>query len=336
MKKQIVLWMLFLFVSLAVCGQEETIEKINGLSLVAERTALDTSEVDPILSIGANWAAIIPFGFMEDAQKPRLAFNGKWQWYGERIDGAREGIQALHLKGISVMLKPQLWVSHGVYTGEVQMTSEGNWKKLEESYTIFIRAFAELAEQEHVEMLCIGTELTQFTGQRPDFWRRLIKEIRSIYSGKLTYAANWDEYTDVVFWDDLDYIGVDAYFPIADSLGADEEALKRGWSKWITEINELSERFSKKILFTEFGYRSISECAINPWEYNSASAVDEDAQSMALAALFSETWNLPIMAGGFLWKWHADHKNAGGAVDNMFTVQNKKAEEIVRSVYLRK
>ena len=334
MKKTAFIALFITVVSFWGNGQLIADEKINGVSLVAERTALDTAEVVPLISVGATWAAIIPFGFMEDAHKPRLAFNGKWQWYGEQVDGAKEGIQALHKKGLSVMLKPQLWVSRGTYTGEVEMNSEGDWKKLEANYRIFVRTFAELARDEKVEMLCIGTEMTLFTQKRPDFWRELIKEIRGIYDGKLTYAANWDEYTSVVFWDDLDYIGVDAYFPIADSLGANEELLQAGWKKWMLEMENISTTFQKKILFTEFGYRSIPECAVKPWEYTAASLVDEEAQSRALAALFSVAWKSPMIAGGFLWKWHPDHLNAGGSDDTMFTVQNKKAEAVVRSVYL--
>lgn len=322
--------MLFIFLGRA---QGDFDDRINGISLVAERTALDTSEVEPLLSVGANWAAIIPFGFMEDPHQPRVVFNGKWQWYGERIEGARESIRALHKKGLSVMLKPQLWVAHGVYTGEVEMNAEKEWQKLESSYRTFIRAFAELARDEEVEMFCIGTEMTMFTRQRPDFWRKLIQEIRTIYSGKLTYAANWDEYTQVVFWDALDYIGVDAYFPIADTLVTNKATLQEGWKRWMEEMDSIGKKFQKKILFTEFGYRSIAECAIQPWEYRSSTQVNEGAQSLALEALFSVPWKSSFIVGGFLWKWHPDHANAGGKEDNSFTVQNKQAEEVVRSCY---
>jgi hypothetical protein len=42
-------------------------------------------------------------------------------------------------------------------------------------------------------------------------------EIRKIYTGKLTYAANWDDFDKVPFWKELDYIGIDAYFPLSDA-----------------------------------------------------------------------------------------------------------------------
>ena len=46
-----------------------------------------------------------------------------------------------------------------------------------------------------------------------------------MYSGKLTFGANWYlEYEDVTFWDDLDYIGIQAYFPLTkkENQGVDE------------------------------------------------------------------------------------------------------------------
>jgi hypothetical protein len=35
---------------------------------------------------------------------------------------------------------------------------------------------------------------------RPKYWQELILEIRKVYKGKLTYAANWDEFKRVPFW----------------------------------------------------------------------------------------------------------------------------------------
>ena len=65
---------------------------------------------------------------------------------------------------------------------------------LETSYKDYILTYAKAAEELNAEMLCIGTELEQFVIERPNFWKKLIREIRNVYKGKLTYAANWDEF----------------------------------------------------------------------------------------------------------------------------------------------
>ena len=40
----------------------------------------------------------------------------------------------------------------------------------------------------------------------------MIKQIRTVYTGNLTASANPGEEYSKSYWDDLDYIGVDAYY----------------------------------------------------------------------------------------------------------------------------
>ena len=86
------------------------------------------------------------------------------------------------------------------------MTNEDDWQVLENSYTQFILLYAMLAQEIDAELFCIGTELEKFIEKRPQYWSNLIKEIKKVYKGKLTYAANWDEFKRTPFWSDLDYI----------------------------------------------------------------------------------------------------------------------------------
>jgi hypothetical protein len=46
----------------------------------------------------------------------------------------------------------------------------------------------------------------------------------------LTYAANWDKYDQVSFWDELDFIGIQAYFPLTDQTNPSAEEIKKGWN----------------------------------------------------------------------------------------------------------
>jgi len=47
---------------------------------------------------------------------------------------------------------------------------------------------------------------------------KLIKKIREVYRGKLTYAAEGINAKNIEFWDALDYIGIDAYFALTDKI----------------------------------------------------------------------------------------------------------------------
>ena len=309
--------------------------KINGMSMVAVNGTIDSTNVLPLKSLGTNWAAAIPFAYMPSHTSPELSFDLDWQWKGERIEGVRNYIRELHAQDIAVMIKPQIWIGHGTYTGKILMESEEDWKKLEENYRKYILAFAQLANEEKAEMLCIGTELKFFVQDRPVFWRELIVELREKYSGKLTYAGNWDDFDGVVFWGELDFIGVDAYFPIVKKKKSSIKKLVAGWEPHKTKMDSMSLKFGRPILFTEYGYRSISGCAIKPWDYSEAGTQNEKAQQNALRAFYQVFWEDENYSGGFLWKWYPNHLEAGGPKNKMFTIQNKRAETTVKNTYSR-
>jgi len=232
------------------------------------------------------------------------------------------------------MLKPQIWVWRGDYTGELKMNSEADWRQLEDSYKDFILDFAKLAEKDGIEIFCIGTELEAFIKHRPEYWRKLISEIRLVYKGKLTYAANWDEYKRVPFSDMLDIIGIDTYFPISESKSPTLEEAKEGWQQWKTELKTFSEKESKRILFAEYGYRSVDFSGKEPWKSNrEMNSVNLEAQLNLLEGMYQSVWEEDWFAGGFLWKWFISHEKAGDAEDSQFTPQNKPAEAIVEKYY---
>lgn len=312
----------------------QNIEKINGVSFVGSRDEVAQVHVDPVLEVNANYAAVMPFGFARTLNSPNIIFDTDRQWFGETKRGARQYIELLHKNGVKIMLKPQIWVWRGEFTGDMTMKSEEDWKTFEESYSKFILAYAQLAEETKADIYCIGTELEEFVKNRPEYWQDLVDEVRYIYSGKLTYAANWDEYSRTPFWEKLDYIGVDAYFPLSEERYPTMEELKSGWQRWKPKLVDLSERSGKPILFTEFGYRSMDYTAKKPWLVDrNKMDVNLEAQADATQAIFEEFWKEDWFAGGFVWKWFIHHDVSGGEEDNRFTPQNKPAESVIRKHY---
>ncbi len=312
----------------------QVMEKINGVSFVASRNKALQTHVDEVVSINANHAAVMPFGFIRDIHSPEIIFDTDRQWFGETKQGAEQYIEMLHKNNIEVMLKPQIWIWRGEFTGTLIMKSEEDWKTLEESYDKFMLTYAKVAQETNVAVLCIGTELEKFVSNRPEYWKGLIKKIRTVYKGKLTYAANWDEYKRTPFWEALDYIGIDAYFPLSEAKTPSVEELKAGWKPWKEKIEALAEKVGKPVLFTEFGYRSMDYTAKKPWLVDEKDeGVNLNAQVNAKRAIFEEFWKEDWFAGGYVWKWFIDHKRVGGAKDNRFTPQNKPAQEIIKKYY---
>lgn len=314
------------------CAQEQ--EVINGVSFVASRNPTNQEQIDPVLGVNANYAAVMPFGFIRSLDNPNIIHNTERQWYGETREGAQQYINMLHKNGIKVMVKPQIWVWRGEFTGYMKMSTEEDWKILEDSYRDFILEYAQLAAQTKAEMFCIGTELEQFIMNRQEYWNKLIADIKAVYKGKLTYAANWDEYKRVPFWEALDYIGVDAYFPVSESKTPTVEEARAGWQRWKDELAGVSARADKPIIFTEYGYRSVDFSGKEPWRSDrSMNQVNLEAQTNTITALYQEVWSEPWFAGGFVWKWFTHDANVGGSDNTQFTPQNKPAENVIQQYY---
>lgn len=119
--------------------------KINGVSFVASRDAVNESHINPVVKVNANYAAIMPFGFIKNLEHPEIIHNTDRQWFGETKAGAEQYIDELRKKKIKIMIKPQIWVWRGEFTGFIEMTNEADWKILEDSYSKFILEYAELA-----------------------------------------------------------------------------------------------------------------------------------------------------------------------------------------------
>ncbi len=331
-------------------------DKHRGVCWVAGPNEILGSEFTRLIENGVNWISQTPFGWQRGFDNPEIGTNkdieanGYQAWWGERDEGLRITTQLAKENGIKVILKPHIWLrdSEGKWRGEIKMGSEEDWDKWFEEYSDFILHYAKLAEEEGIEMFCIGTELHQTCVERDEDWRELIRKIRSVYSGLLTYAANFsDEYQDILFWDELDYIGIQAYFPLTNNENPSVEELKDGWSQHIKRMESFSRKYNKPILFTEVGYKSTIDSGIEPWKWPERRLHNEEldriysAQTQAnlYEALFSEVWDEPWLAGFHLWKWYpsryssSDKNSSGKNID--FTPQNKPAEEVMSKWFLQ-
>ncbi|SDS24057.1 hypothetical protein SAMN04488553_1802 [Gramella sp. MAR_2010_147] len=326
----IILTITFLMLS---CQAEIPSRKINGISLVASRDSLNPAQINQLTRVNANAIALMPYAFMGNKKEPELIYNIERQWFGERAEGIEQAILLLKEQDLRIMMKPHIWLRNGDFTGDLQFSTEAEWERFETSYKKYIMLYAKISEKHHIEILCIGTELYHFVSSRPEFWKELISDIRKIYKGKLVYAENWDKVDLVNIWDDLDFIGVDAYFPLSEKVSPSEDEIRNGWQKHKSMLKSLSSKHEKPILFTEYGYRNIDYALKEPWNSNrDISGTNHGLQARALQVLYEEFWTQSWFAGGYIWKWH-QHEDSGGLENDRFTPQNKPAENIVKEYY---
>lgn len=304
---------------------------IKGTSYESPSNPVGTETFDSMDSTNVNYTAIIPFGFIANGSST-VQYNIGWQWWGERDAGVIALTEYAHEHNIKVMIKPQVWIS-GNFTGDYTVNSETEWQELEDSYRNYILHFADLADSLNADLFCIGTEWKKFVVNRPQFWSQLIDSTRAHFSGLLTYAGNWDAYDDFPHWNKLDFIGIDAYFPISNKTTPTVQECKDGWAPHFNAIKSLHKQIGKPVIFTEYGYRSVDQCGDQPWDSSSGGNLNLKAQSNAYEALYEVFWNENWFEGGFLWKWKAIHSTAGGLNNNRFTPQNKPAQAIVKHWY---
>jgi len=245
-------------------------------------------------------------------------------------------IQKAHRLGMKVLLKPHIDLINKAddehWRADIGFAYDEDWQKWFMEYQDFILHYARMAEKLNVELFCVGTELS-FTTQKNDLWRNMvISPVKNIYSGKLIYAANWDNYKNVKFWQDLDYVGIDAYFPLSYRNNPSLSELRRGWEKWKMELGNFYSSVKKPIIFTEIGYASSPHAPAEPWKGGNGGNADLEVQAKCYKSFFDSLWGCSWLAGVYWWKWDTNTR-AGGQYNRHFTPQNKPAQDILKIYY---
>jgi len=287
--------------------------------------------LEMLTQTGAEWVEIIPTCYQDKFNSKKIFSTGKTPSDRSLV----HVINQAHQLGMKVMLKPHIDLldqSAGLCRGDIGFQNERDWQEWFLEYLEFILHYAKIAEETKTELFCMGTELC-FASTKTTFWQKeIIPRIRKVYSGKLIYAANWDEYKNIRFWDDLDYVGIDAYFPISRKRSPGYEEIKASWIKWADEIESWQKTINKPVIFTEIGYRSCEFAARMPWEYSLNTAVNLEIQAdcykAALEVLCRQAW----CQGIYWWYWKPS-PYAGGLTNRDFTPQNKPAETILSYYY---
>lgn len=261
-------------------------------------------ELDTLAALGVNWVAIHPYARIRadgGVEARALEGEGTPEWITRPIREA-------HARGLSILVIPHIayWGSPWSWRGAIEFGSDADRARFFETYGAFLVRVARAAEG--ADGFSIGNELDRLIVHEAQ-WRRIIADVRQATSAKLTYASNWSDYQRVPFWDALDAIGVEGYFPLCDAPDPDEGALERTWRARIAEMRGLHERTGKPVVFTELGYTLSAEAASKPWAdghvrgagaREAAEKLQQRCLSVALRVIEPEhEW----LRGAFLWKW---------------------------------
>lgn len=260
---------------------------------------------------GVRDVAVVPYGFLDrDTGAIRTGAPDSW----ESDDGVRLIAAEAHRLGMRVLLKPHVWQPQS----DRPKTAEARREWLRR-YEPFLIHYARLATRIRAELFCVGVELAALSGEEAE-WRRLIAVARAHYDGPLVYAATQGpEFETLRFWDALDYIGLDNYYPLGD--GYDTRAM-------LASVEAVQRRYQKPVLLTEAGYSSSPGAHRTPWDDRRSGPVDLQEQVRCYEALYRAFHRRPWFRGVYWWKIETDR--TGGPAHPGMAPWNKPAMETVR------
>lgn len=290
-----------------------------------------TESLEHLAGIGTNAVAIVPYTGMRDHTQPSFLpiSNSPGSENDESIIHSLHSAKKL---GMTTLLKPQVWLWSS-WPGDVNMENEADWQQFFDYYYRWIRHYAMMGEMREADIFCMGVEFQHATLSHEQEWRDILKKLRGLFKGPITYAANWGaEFEGIGLWDELDYISINCYYPLSKKDNPTDEDLKEGCEKIIDKINRVYKKYQKPVLFTELGFRSVEAPWQNPHEEAGSRAYNADHQARAYRIFAESMKDQPWCRGMFWWKWPTILTN-GGESDRRFIPYKKPAEEVIRAFY---
>jgi hypothetical protein len=280
---------------------------------------------------GIRAISISPFAFMEHLTDPAVAWSGEAAGE-ESFASLAATITQAHERGMEVMVKPQIYLRDGQWCGDI---APPDWHAWFESYRVYAKAVAQLAEDNHVEYLIVGVELASATARDDGEMRVTIAQLRDVYHGRLIYSANWDEAGHVSFWDAVDIIGIQMYAPLRKS-GQPVSTIDRGAAGWLAQYEAMARRHVKPLMITETGFVNRVGVTEIPYVWpewlvdEHASLAGDVEQAAAYQTLIDTFGRSPYVERIFWWKWFTDVDGFNDDGPLGFAIRGRLAEQVVR------
>lgn len=234
--------------------------------------------------------------------------------------------QSAKARGLTVSLRPIIDEESIARDGKNEWRGTIRPRNVDEwfaSYSAYILQYAALAEEYSLDFLVIGTELTSME-QYTERWVTLIREVRMVYGGALTYSSN-QLISQTMPWHELDVISVDAFL----ELNAPEEAsvaeIEEAWQRWKEPLLVTAATLNLPLIFTEIGVTSQVGAHRRSWIWDHNTAVSLEAQRRYYEAS-CRVWKSEL-AGMYWWMIDANiWMIENPALDASFSPLGKPAE----------
>jgi hypothetical protein len=299
-------------------------------------TATSQRSLDELFALGIRQISITPFGWMKDVRSVDVKWSASWH-AAENFQRLRKVIARAKKRKMTVILKPHIWIGNG-WRGKIQPDAKaGGWTAWFASYTRFISAYAELAQKTGVDWFVVGVELKTSSKSQQARWRALIRSLRRIYRGKMTYAANWDEVEHIAFWDALDAVGVQMFAPLHSGGSKPTYASVLAAAKrWQKHYEAIGKRFGRPLILTEAGVVNMVGALLRPYVWperladKKRTAAGDREQQLGYRAIIETFGRSAKVRQIYWWKWFSNPRTKEeGPVG--FSPRGKPAQKLLRS-----
>lgn len=267
---------------------------------------------------------IVAFGAVQETPfSTDIDFLSKWT---PSINEIKEVIDEIHLKGKKVILKPVVNCKDGTWRAHINffdtdVPCEPKWSEWFESYNKYILTIAKIAQEKNCDVFVIGCEMVQ-ADRREVEWRALIKKVRSIYRGKISYNCDKYQENNVKWWDAVDIISSSGYYPI------------NTWNENLKRIKSVVEFYNKPFIFMEVGCPSKAGNAQLPNKWDMECIPSEDEQNSFYVEMFSECLKEDFVRGFGIWDWPVNLYDLNDAKLNCdYSFYGKKAEKTIKKYF---
>jgi len=292
------------------------------------------NELNQLDEIGTEWIQIQAMLYQNNVNSSFIFADEERTASDESLEYI---INKLHKRGFKVFFEPVVNLEYRKGGDWMGMIKPDDWDKWFQSYQDTILHYAKLAQKNEIEEFSVGVEFNSAEKFKED-WQDILSEVRENYKGIITYAANFDHYKQVPFWDDVDLVSMNFYFSvnprknpfenwknITDYHEPTREELVDNWQVHVKDIDNFQKEINKPILISEVGYASKTGCSFKPWswylgEYNTKEQAD------CYWALHQVWKDKPYISGIYFFGWPIGDVDINGA---MFNPKNNPAEKII-------
>jgi hypothetical protein len=273
--------------------------------------------------VGINFIILVPNGLQDTPQSEEICYTSNSTVSDEEL---KDIITYAKNIGLRVALKPTVNCKNGTWRAHINFFDEDvhcepKWSKWFEAYTAFQLHFAEIAEKTGCEMFIAGCEMVM-SERREQEWRKLISDIRTLYSGMVTYNTDKYQEHNVKWWDCVDIISSSGYYPMDQ------------WEKELDRIEKVVKKFNKPFFFAEAGCMSTeaSSTVPNDWGFEGNVALQEQADWYE--AMFEAALKRKWLSGFAMWDWASNQYSLNRAESNKgYEVYGKPAEKVIKKYY---